>query len=417
MNKKILIVCYTFPPNDGIGGRRWAKFAKYLHRKGIDVKVIAATHDTGRKSLWNDDIKELKKENRIKYLPSGFPKVLNSYPETIIDKINYRLSLVFQRLKVKGNHYDRSSSWKKKLVKQLKLAVRDGYTTIITTGAPFHYIYEVAKIKRRFQEIKLIVDLRDPWVWGGNYGIGSLDKKRLLQEENKQKYVVAGADYITVPVDKMKEVLTDLYPEYAEKIKLLKHAFDPDDIPADLHHIKRTKKVNSFVKLIYSGAVYSGLDEHFKELDKVFNNFSGQELSLKFYTHIESESKKYFSLPNINRLVQINKPVKPVELMQKIIDADFFLVMYPDVFKDHVSTKFPELLRLGIPVIYVGKKGDVSKFIKENKMGVCFEPGNAAEGLINILKGIVNVTVIGDNNIIDKHSYPEVTNKLMRWIG
>jgi hypothetical protein len=40
--KTILIICYGFPPFPGIGGRRWAKFSKYLSSYGFNINVIAS---------------------------------------------------------------------------------------------------------------------------------------------------------------------------------------------------------------------------------------------------------------------------------------------------------------------------------------------------------------------------------------
>ena len=52
----ILIISHTFPPYKGIGGRRWAKFAKELARRGHPVHVV---HSAGSEdlmgSLWTDD--------------------------------------------------------------------------------------------------------------------------------------------------------------------------------------------------------------------------------------------------------------------------------------------------------------------------------------------------------------------------
>ena len=56
-DEPVLLVSYTFPPYKGIGGRRWAKFAKALARRGHPVHVIhSAGADSLKGSLWSADV-------------------------------------------------------------------------------------------------------------------------------------------------------------------------------------------------------------------------------------------------------------------------------------------------------------------------------------------------------------------------
>ena len=59
-NNKILIVCYSFPPHPGIGGRRWAKFSKSLSLKGYDIFVVGAKNIYDEASSWSKDVDEEK---------------------------------------------------------------------------------------------------------------------------------------------------------------------------------------------------------------------------------------------------------------------------------------------------------------------------------------------------------------------
>ncbi len=70
----ILLACYTFPPALGIGGRRWAKYAKGLAQAGHHVHVLCAEAVPGRAgSSWTEDVKH----DRIHLypLPRRYPKV------------------------------------------------------------------------------------------------------------------------------------------------------------------------------------------------------------------------------------------------------------------------------------------------------------------------------------------------------
>lgn len=412
MKKKILIISYTFPPNDGIGGRRWAKFAKYLFRKGVDIRVISTELNAKVNGLWSNDIVELKDDNRINYISSNFPSVLNSYPNTLIGKLRYRFSLFYLRKTIKGNYYDRTSFWKRTLLKEVKTLIGKDYLIIIATGAPFHYLNDLMELKKINPDLKIIVDLRDPWVWGKNYGIDTLDNKQLAEEIKIQDNVIVNSSFITVPVIKMQSDLREFYPEYFEKIHVLEHGYDQDDMPEKLINCKPNNKK---LKLIYTGSVYDNLELHFALLNDALSSINESALSISFYTNADSNNKKYFALPNIKRFSNVFLPVTPRMAMHKINEADYFLALYPDKFKDHVSTKFPEIVKLRTPIIYIGKKGGISDFILTHKLGIHIEVHEIQEKLIPIFNGEqfipYNPTIEVESLSIEK-----ITNNLIRMI-
>ena len=61
MSKKVLIISYTYPPSNKIGGRRWAKFAKYFLKNKNDVWII--TSKNKNQFGWPNDHKYLKVKN------------------------------------------------------------------------------------------------------------------------------------------------------------------------------------------------------------------------------------------------------------------------------------------------------------------------------------------------------------------
>ena len=80
---KILLVCYSFPPNPGVGGRRWAKFAKYLVKSGHYVEVINAKLTTDKLSTWSKDAQLLHEKNHVHSLPTSYPEIININPNKI----------------------------------------------------------------------------------------------------------------------------------------------------------------------------------------------------------------------------------------------------------------------------------------------------------------------------------------------
>ena len=99
--KHIIIVNYDFPPNKGIGGRRWGKIAKELAGEYCIVHVIKADSlsDTD-KSIWSEDV--LDKDIFVHSLPRVYPKILLSQPNNILTKLLFRRSLKFVKNRFKG---------------------------------------------------------------------------------------------------------------------------------------------------------------------------------------------------------------------------------------------------------------------------------------------------------------------------
>ena len=107
MEKKLLIICYVYPPDKGVGGRRWSKFAKQLAKDGNKVFVITATPDE-KGNFSTQDIDGV----RVKRLKSPYPKILRYMKKmNLWHKIKYRLAWRYYENTRKGNIYDPSIDW------------------------------------------------------------------------------------------------------------------------------------------------------------------------------------------------------------------------------------------------------------------------------------------------------------------
>jgi hypothetical protein len=80
--KKAVVINFTLPPYPGIGGRRWAKFCKYLNREGVDLYLIAAHRASVGYSPWLNDTLEYKE--KIHFINPAYPKILGTIPNGII---------------------------------------------------------------------------------------------------------------------------------------------------------------------------------------------------------------------------------------------------------------------------------------------------------------------------------------------
>ena len=87
MNKKVIIISFTFAPSNKIGARRWTKFSKYFLKKGIDFQVITSKTNIGESFL--NELKLIK--DRIHPISFNYPIFLSIDPTKFRQKLFGRL--------------------------------------------------------------------------------------------------------------------------------------------------------------------------------------------------------------------------------------------------------------------------------------------------------------------------------------
>ncbi|MCF8422793.1 MAG: hypothetical protein K9H41_00470 [Bacteroidia bacterium] len=378
-SKQILLISYTFPPSAGIGGRRWAKFAKYLSRLGYYVHVIYAPINTADKSLWIDDI--IDNEN-IKLYPvkSSYPSILLLKPETIFQKINYRISLSLIKLTSKGTPYDRAWLWNKSMLRKAEYII-DFYKikNVAVSCAPFSCAYYSLELKKKYNDLNLLVDFRDPWTWGQGYGFNNLSAKRLNYEKMMEGAVVKFSDKFFVPSIEMKKHLVVNYPAFEDKIFQLPHGFDEDEI------IPQQKNYSKKLRLVLYGTLYNNLGPIFENLANFINN-TNHKISLDIYSTTFTYKNTFKANQLLGNDVNYYKPISPKLLFKKFNEYDYALIIQPDFAKDFITTKIYEIIYSATPILLIANEGELSKFICNNNLGLFYTPNNLSKNLNSIFK-------------------------------
>lgn len=359
--RRILILSYTFPPEGGIGGRRWAKFAKYLQRAGVDVSVIAA--NTGRKqdSPWTTDIEGLK----VKRFRSAYPTVLGTSPGTFFDKLQYRWSLFVARQRSKGSPYDKAIGDRKHMTVLFEAEMHTFQPhVVIATGAPFLLLSFIAEMRSMYPSSLFIADFRDPWTWGETFGYRSLSSRRLAFELRMEAKVIEAFNVITSPWPSMIDHLKLAYPKSLDKFHLLSHAYDTDDLPpmTSVPQIgKRNRK-----RIIYGGSLYAQVESECTILAQFIAKHQGD---FQWDIYSDSFPRWLESGPSI----KLHPSVASRQFLHSASTADWLLLLIPDLLKDGVPTKVLEFLAIGKPVLIMGASGKLSQFVMEFGSGLLAE--------------------------------------------
>lgn len=405
----ILIINYDFPPNEGIGGRRWAKFAKQLAIEGYQVHVIKADVVSNKNnSTWSSDVSH---ENiHVHSLPRKYPLIL-SHPKTdLVSRLMYRFQKLKLEIQEKGTIYDISVGWKNVLQQKMRELIRSNpIVNVIATGAPWKMLADVAELKAEFPQLNLIIDYRDPWLNALNYGIQGLSPDRKKEEERKQTLILENASVVISPYAYLTSELKEWSASHCNHqghFEVLTHFFDPSDLALSI------QKKQDKITLIYGGDLYQGIEKELEHLKKELlhlkenNPLLLKRLQIKIFTN-KTGNKTFEGIDCVEIKPSVGKLI-----FSEMSAADAILIILPQNKRNDRTTKFFENLPIRKPFLVVSEAGEVTKFVLDNKLGFILdsEEGNLETTLQQIASDTYEFNAEFD---IQPYSLKNVTRQLM----
>tara|TARA_B100000768_G_scaffold103512_1_gene96229 strand:+ start:1054 stop:2292 length:1239 start_codon:yes stop_codon:yes gene_type:complete len=382
MQNKLLVISYTFPPSNKVGGRRWSKFSKYLIKNNVDVRILTSSDNSGEEIT--TDFENLKDQ-----IDFNYPKYLGINPSNILEKILYKFSLIYSKLVTNKNYYDKAVHGKKNLLKKVEYYINLGYNNVLVSIAPFHLATYVSDIILKYPKVNFIVDFRDPWV--GNktsYGYYSLNEKRKSIEKNSEKQVVERFNNIVSVSDSITTVLKNKYPNSKALFTTIPNGFDREDYS----HLEFKKIISSEskIRLVFSGTFYDSAEKYLTLLSKWLEEFKALNKEIYNSIHID-----FFGTMNIqNSIFNIHKNVifhglKSKDIVYKeILKSDGCLLFLTDDINYSFSSKFCDYIALKKPIIVFSNKGFTSKYIDENNIGHSFSFENSSKTFLEALMNL-----------------------------
>jgi glycosyltransferase involved in cell wall biosynthesis len=379
----ILLINYDFPPNPGIGGRRWAKLAKFLALQGHQLHVVKADFPEGMTaSSWAHDVVH----PNIHTYNAGrkYPKSLSHPQPTWMGKIKFHAQKRIMLWREKGTIYDQSIGWNKTMLPICRdILSKKNIDAIIATGAPWNLLVHAAQLKSEFPHVKLLVDYRDPWLTARNYGMTALKSTRMNAEIRKQKFVFEQADVVSTPYEYLTKQLHDWSEtqcKHQPRFATLAHFFDADDFQLESASANDTE----IFRLVYAGDIYVGSEPQWRQLETLLQSISNslpanRKIQLDLYTHAKMPTG-ILNLP----CVRVHEPVGK-SIFGIMQSADALLIVLPENKKNERTTKFFEYLPLRKPLLVVAPEGEVTQFVETNRLGI--HGGQSAEKVQSFFTG------------------------------
>ena len=379
--KSVLILTELFPPVPGIGGRRWAKFAKYFTKLNIKVNVICAPFDASIHdvSLWYDDVID-NPLIEVHTMPLNYPEVLNTVPKTIIEKVNYKSAEAKLKLLTKGSIFDRTLNWRSEYVELVdRIIASQRIDTVFATIAPLNLAFQVVQLKSKYPKVSFVADFRDPWTLSRSYGFPQINHSRQSEEVRKESVVCNRFDWIMAPNDNILKDLSAMYCIRKSKLYKLPHAIDADDyenVKANAKH----KQDKAIKKIAIVGTMYDNLQHEFDDLFSATKH----RTDVEFHFFLSNRKDEYLKNARPETL-HFHEPIKPKQLFAELSSYDYLFIVYNKMMFNLLYTKVVEFVCLHVPIVIIGQSGEASDFILQHSLGALIENDHILEGVSELL--------------------------------
>lgn len=232
--KKLLMICYYFPPL-GMGGvQRPAKFAKYLQRYGwqptvVTVEPIAYWAQDRELLRELDSLRIIRTESwdpqRLwqKYKPSSPAAAAPVAGAPSIARRMLEQTMAFWLMP------DSKILWKYPLLARVKRLLQEESFDALYTTSPPHSVHLIGRRIAGRYGLKWVADFRDSWAGG----VVVREPTRVHRRWNRrlQRAVLKQADAVLAVSQGIADQLKDSVAG-SEKIHLIPNGFDPEDFPS-----------------------------------------------------------------------------------------------------------------------------------------------------------------------------------------
>jgi glycosyltransferase involved in cell wall biosynthesis len=384
---RVLVISYVFPPYAGIGGRRWAKFAKCMHQSGIPVEVLCAENPLKERSVWMNDIEGLSMHR----FRSAFPVSLLGVPSSLLQKLQYRMDLARVQSRVRGNYYDRAGADRDVVVARASAIIAAQKTThVIVTGAPFHLLHHCLELKKKFPHIVLAGDIRDPWTSDKTISsFAQLEAARQQTEMQMEREMIEGYDRIYTVADAITEEYNSRSPR--KQSHTLINGFDPSDKAKEQRPAVADDRS---IHLVFAGTLYNSLGDAVTGLVSGLRSYndSSRDDARKVVLHLAGSipsaySAQFAALKGLPK-VEVREAGKITleQTQQLIASAGMCVLIIARGFEFSFSTKFLEYVMNEKPLLVISEEGALPEFVRNQRIGYTLTPAQLTSELAPLLR-------------------------------
>ncbi len=358
-NKHIILVTYYWPPAGGSGVQRWWFFANQLAKRGWTIDVITVQNPVGTPL---DSSFQDQRHPNIRIFPLSIWEPGKRFYHTV--KPNAKTGLAFHLIRwIRANFFfpDARQFFIKPAMRLVKKRLAEQPTNwLITTGPP-HSMHLVGYAFRKTSDIQWLADFRDPWSqFFVNHELPMMSYVRNRHKRIEQQ-VVSAADCVVTT----SPSLSAYFKSYNFSVVSIFNGYEKP-LEGNLHQ--------DFT-MTYAGALKSN-----QHIDTVFSILKTLSSRNQIFAK-QFRFRLYGAFDNINPPAELKDQVIPYGYQPKdeidcILPQSHILLLLGNDQPDSqlvIHGKLYAYMAARRPVLaLVNKHGDMSKLIKEYKLGAVF---------------------------------------------
>jgi glycosyltransferase involved in cell wall biosynthesis len=402
--KKILLICYHFPPSLAVGGKRIAAFARHLPSFGWEPSVLTIREELIQQK---DETAGVIPPCRI-YRTPVFPTIRDAYLRTkrYFRKWNggsetsgLQAPISEKRMTDSGQSSgirslarsmttlalsfpDFERGW---VIPSLSTAIRrirsEKFDWILTTSPP-HSTHVIGLVAKKLTGVRWVADFRDPFLATREEELTSLFGKEYVGIGGTLECsIIRNADLVLTTTEAYRDALRKHYGlPLSEKIVCLTNGFDAEAFP-DREEIRKFDRFTiSYTGNLYQKRTPEPLFEAIAELVGE-GRITPEEISVKLVgvcdyaegSLVEILIRKY----GLENIVETTPPVSSRKALEIVMSSHIALLIAPEQ-PLQIPAKAFEYLGSGSPILALSEEGATRDLLASTGAGKTFTNGDVA---------------------------------------
>lgn len=391
--KKVLMLCYYYPPVNNGGVERSIKFAKYLPQYGWQPVIITTDLQGSQpaekeRRIFTPELLSIYRRIFKEERRSGEGAEADTRPraEETSGKLKKAVLGVLRRLLVP----DLRVGWIVFAFWPAWHSLRIGETEAIYTTSPPVSSHLLGLALKMLTGKPWVMDLRDPWTFEPMNELLREPGLRLPLEKRMEHMCFEYADAIVLNTPEATERYKLLYPHFTSKMRTITNGFDSKEMTqaAALDPELPTKRapdretfIISHIGTVTSRSTRGGTDltphallEALAELLEE-GVVSASNFQVIFVGNLDARTRSYISELGLDGLIETSSVVPHLEALNLMLHSDLLLLLdTTGTGQTYVHGKLYEYLGSGKPVLGILPLGASRELLKRSGEGLLVSP-------------------------------------------